>query len=61
MYEPTTEQLASEDLARAVFSRPDLRAKFEAMAAETARREPVRDDFLWLPEGVIARSAEYVP
>jgi hypothetical protein len=49
MPEPTAEQRASADLARAVFSDPGERAKFEAMARETANREPVSDDFAWLP------------
>jgi hypothetical protein len=48
MSERTPEQQASATWARAVFSDPDLRAKFELMAKETASREPVRDDFAWL-------------
>jgi hypothetical protein len=45
----TPSQKASGELAEAVFSDPDLRERLEMMAKETATREPVPDDFAWLP------------
>lgn len=45
----TRTQKASAELADAVFADPDLRQQFEIMAKEAAAREPVPDDFAWLP------------
>jgi len=45
----TVEQRASRELADVVFANPELRARFEMIAKDTATREPVPDDFLWLP------------
>lgn len=48
MAEPSPTQKASRELAEAVFANPELHERFEAMAEETATREPVPDDFAWL-------------
>ena len=44
----TASQLASSEMAEAVFADPELRDRFALMAKETATRTPVRDDFAWL-------------
>lgn len=36
-------------MAEAVFADPELRERFEIMAKGSNEREPVRDDFAWLP------------
>jgi hypothetical protein len=48
----TPTQLASEEMARAIFADPELRERFEKMAFEATTREPVPDDFTWLANGV---------
>jgi hypothetical protein len=48
MAKRTRTQQASHELAQAVFADPALREKFEQMARDTAKREPVPDDFAWL-------------
>ena len=51
--ELTSTQRASREMAEAVFSNPDLRARFELMAEESANREPIPDDFAWLSEEAV--------
>ncbi len=48
MAEETPTQKASREMAEAVFADPALREKFEQMARDTEKREPVPDDFAWL-------------
>jgi hypothetical protein len=52
MTDETPTQRASRELAEAAFSDPELRQRFELMTKETANREPVPDDFAWLPQHV---------
>lgn len=48
----TPTQEGSKELADAVVDDCGLCAHFEQMAADTSTREPVRDDFAWLPPDV---------
>lgn len=59
MPEATGGQQASAELARALFADPTERARFEAMAKETAEREPVRDDFDWLSPDAAGAADEF--
>lgn len=52
--ELTPTQDASRRMAEAVFEDPALRVRFELMAKEMETREPVPDDFAWLPADVQA-------